>query len=943
MGRAMERVVRWHGCTQAVASRAAAVVVLSAVLVAVLALGMLRLAGQQLLLGIVPIDNDFMSNFALRDSQQWDAWKLWEAHFPAPRAVELLVQGDIMQPEVMAAVRQLERDVQRLVVQFEDTEYGYAEVCHRAYPTAVCSTTSLFAGMGPWADATFPLPESRDGVVDALTVVGATEPGAGLLRLTVGGSGSGAWTGARSYSSVFYLDEQWSVGDETTNPSIEWELAFIEFMSSYNRPALLTSVHYQATRSFSDELLNVVEGDLLLLLPTAAIMVIYSTVMLRKSSPVKDARQSMLAASSVLSPLMATPAAWGLLGYFNMNMNVLRIMAPFIALAVGIDNSFVMISFVERLEVTAPTEVPQAVGKAMMEAGPAIFLTMATDVLAFSVATLSNVGMLKGFVNFCLLMSLALVLNYLLQITMYTALISLDLQRKLKKKANAESSGRSADEKQKALTVGKSSVAVSSASAWEPDSEAPAAPAQGQEEVGAHACDQPGDVAATAEANEANGEQISALRSFLGGAYSDWLSRPGVSLTIVLLAVAVLAISIYSATLADVGMPENYFLVDGAELAQWNDAHDRLFGGGLAPVSVIVDTDYALPSHVAATEVLVTRLRARQDVVVVDSWLLAYVQWQSQVMSQMTAAGLPVTDDTTSLAAFLEAAAVYRQDLTGHNGAAATSLAGVSLSRLVTFQVRLPQSTEIAARLSQYESIIQEFSGLPFDTTVASPVFALHIGRFERVRGMILTTLAFSIVAVFGALLLFILPSAAAICTLNIVFVVGDVLGSVYYLGASFNAITFTTCVMAVGFCVDYSVHMIHFYSHASAADASGKVRMALFLCGPEVLHGATTTLLGTCLLLAGNSYAFRVFARMTVAVILTGVVHGLVVMPAFLSLVGDRLSCHSSVGISDGKAPTVAAGADSDSDAPTDDTNDAVAKTHSADALQTEQLIQCA
>ena len=36
-------------------------------------------------------------------------------------------------------------------------------------------------------------------------------------------------------------------------------------------------------------------------------------------------------------------------------------------------------------------------------------------------------------------------------------------------------------------------------------------------------------------------------------------------------------------------------------------------------------------------------------------------------------------------------------------------------------------------------------------------------------------------------------------------------------------------------------------------------------------------------------------------------------------------------------------AGADSDSDAPTDDTNDAVAKTHSADALQTEQLIQCA
>ena len=81
-------------------------------------------------------------------------------------------------------------------------------------------------------------------------------------------------------------------------------------------------------------------------------------------------------------------------------MNVICVMAPFIALAVGIDNAFVMLSFVERVEVDTPDQVPKAIGAAMQEAGPAIFLTMFTDVLAFLVAAISNVGILIGFVAF---------------------------------------------------------------------------------------------------------------------------------------------------------------------------------------------------------------------------------------------------------------------------------------------------------------------------------------------------------------------------------------------------------------------------------------------------------------------------------------------------------------------------------------------------------------
>lgn len=317
-----------------------------------------------------------MANFALRTAKQWDDWEVWQQHFPTPRGIELLVEADdMLQPAALAAARRLESAVLALKIAFEGKTYGWTDVCHRAYEDAPCASASLFAGAGPWADASTPLPTTRADVAATLATLGGTEPGLALLKLTA--VGLPPWNSAVSHCySAFYLEEAWVVGDENTNPSIEWELAFTELMQSSQLPTELTAVFFQATRSFSDELLAVVSDDLLLLIPTTVIMIGYSSAMLGTASTVRGATQYMLAASSVISPLMAVPAAWGLLGYLGLNMNVICVLAPFIALAVGIDNAFVMLSFVERMVLRTPEDVPRAIGEAMSEAGPAIFLTM---------------------------------------------------------------------------------------------------------------------------------------------------------------------------------------------------------------------------------------------------------------------------------------------------------------------------------------------------------------------------------------------------------------------------------------------------------------------------------------------------------------------------------------------------------------------------------------
>ena len=299
----------------------------------------------------------------------------------------------------------------------------------------------------------------------------------------------------------------------------------------------------------------------------------------------------------------------------------------------------------------------------------------------------------------------------------------------------------------------------------------------------------------------------SVLRRCMGGSFADCLARQSVSALVLAVALAAFGTSVYTAQqLAQIGMPDNYFFPDDSSLADWNEGNDRLFGGGMATCSLIPATgvDYSDPASMLALQGLLTRLSNRGDVIVVDGWWGSWTMWQAQVLQQAAAAGAVANASHTSLGAFLQTVPAYQADVDGRIRPDSDG-SDVSWSRAVAY-VRLPPSSDVAARHAQYESLEHELDGLPFGVTIASPTFALHLGRYEEIKPMMFTTLGLSIAAAFIALTIFISPFAAAVCTVNILFVVTDVLGCVYYLGASFNAITFTTCVMAVGFCVDYSV-----------------------------------------------------------------------------------------------------------------------------------------
>ena len=120
--------------------------------------------------------------------------------------------------------------------------------------------------------------------------------------------------------------------------------------------------------------------------------------------------------------------------------------------------------------------------------------------------------------------------------------------------------------------------------------------------------------------------------------------------------------------------------------------------------------------------------------------------------------------------------------------------------------------------------------------------------------------------------------------------------GFLYYIGETYNFTTAAVCILSVGLCVDYSVHIMHTFLH-SRGTPNQRVAAALIEIGPSVLQGGITSLLGVILCLAGGSKTIQMFGVMSIMVVVFGQLQGLIMLPIMLTGMGRLITM---------KAPTV-------------------------------------
>lgn len=173
------------------------------------------------------------------------------------------------------------------------------------------------------------------------------------------------------------------------------------------------------------------------------------------------------------------------------------------------------------------------------------------------------------------------------------------------------------------------------------------------------------------------------------------------------------------------------------------------------------------------------------------------------------------------------------------------------------------------------------------DLIVYHPAFIY----FDQYTIIVENTIQTILVATIAMLAVSLLLIPNPLCSLWVVFAISSVIVGVAGFMALWNvnldSISMINLVICIGFSVDFSAHICYAFVSSSRSDVNERAIDALAHLGYPILQGGVSTILGVVVLSVAGSYIFRTFFKIMFLVILFGLLHGLVFIPVFLTLLG--------------------------------------------------------
>ena len=182
------------------------------------------------------------------------------------------------------------------------------------------------------------------------------------------------------------------------------------------------------------------------------------------------------------------------------------------------------------------------------------------------------------------------------------------------------------------------------------------------------------------------------------------------------------------------------------------------------------------------------------------------------------------------------------------------------------------------------EEVIRQ-SGLPHSFSFVKVYAAWETD--EIIGYELLRNIGLALAAIFTVIFI-LLPNIriSVMVFLTVVLTLVDIVGFLHFWDITIDIISCVNIVLAVGLCVDYSVHIGHAYLTAEGAPHQ-RTLAALTTIGSAVLNGGITTFLALVLLGASTSHVFISFFKVFSLTVMFGLYHGLVLLPVLLCLLG--------------------------------------------------------
>ncbi|KAI1265406.1 patched family-domain-containing protein [Xylariaceae sp. FL1019] len=601
----------------------------------------------------------------------------------------------------------------------------------------------------------------------------------------------------------------------------------------------------------------------------------------------------------ILIVLMSITSSIGLFSWAGVKATlIIAEVIPFIVLAVGVDNIFLIVHEFDRVNQShADAMVEERIAKAMGRMGPSILFSAITETVSFALGAFVGMPAVR---NFAVYAAGAVFINALLQMTLFISILSLNQMRIEDHRADCFP----------CIQVKAARVHLT-----------------GNGNTGPRPYDVP---------------EESLLQQFIRKYYAPTLLGKKVKVVIVTIFVGLLAAGIALMPYVKLGLDQRVALPDDSYLIEYfNDMYKYLDAG--PPLYFVTKglnaTDRSQQQEICSRfttceqmslSTVLEQERKRPDVSYIASptasWIDDFFLWLRPENEgcckengkvcfanrdppwNITLGGMPEGAEFVHyLEKFLTSPTTDTCPLGGQAAYSAAVVVDsknidVPASHFRTAHTPLRSQDDFIDAYAAARRISKEVSDSTGAEVFPYSVFYIFFDQYADIVKLTGTLLG-SAVAIIFAVSTILLGSivTALVVTITVVMIVIDIIGAMAVFDVSLNAVSLVNLIICVGIAVEFCAHIARAFMFPSGSvmeRAKNRFRgrdarawTALVNVGGSVFSGITVTkLLGVCVLAFTRSKIFEIYYfRVWLALVVFAATHALIFLPVALSLVGGH------------------------------------------------------
>ncbi|KAL6427288.1 hypothetical protein ACFW04_008694 [Cataglyphis niger] len=616
-----------------------------------------------------------------------------------------------------------------------------------------------------------------------------------------------------------------------SNPhSPEWEIEFIERVLHSNRTLPAGMEIYAVTlRSYQDMLHEVINSNMTVLFCGMSLITIYVIVMIGRCNAIQQRIYLSFMGISVVG--QALLSSYGVCYYIGFFYGPVHPILPFLLLGIGVDDMFVIMQSLDTIsETDKSSDISTRIAKCIQVSGMSITVTSLTNMVAFAIGMTTVMPFLRSF---CMFAAMGILFLYIYEITFFVSCLVYDERRLAAKKDGC--------------------------------------------------CCQPRTNWRSNECSKRNFQRL-IFEKYVG----PCVMKTSVKTIILLVTASLLSLNVWAIfQLSQNFDPLAYLNQESYPIQFHNKLKEHFPKYGKHINIYLTGVDYYEDRQALFQLVDILKKNSYVNNRTLDPWFMAYQEWLKTTGKEQYIEDKDEYYNTlTEYLLFTVKGQAYIQDikfdkLPFNDYNITTSQIPVQYVPIGTTsdQIKAMQSLRDAVKCVNFTQGYEHIAiySLDYVTWTSNKI----IGE-ELIRNLSLEIMAVGIVTL--VLLRNLLTSFWVMCC--VLFTLIDLLGSMYFLGLTVEISSTIMILLCAGLAVDYAAHIGLEFIRSSGSKQE-RALTTLNVIGPAVLNGGLSTFFAFVLLGFSQAYVFMTFFRLFTSVVLFGLFHGLLFLPVILSLAG--------------------------------------------------------